>query len=365
MALLEAEDVYKSYATEEMLGFAIGAKVPALNGVSLTLEAGQTIGLTGESGSGKTTLARVLTGSDKPEAGRVTFGGQNVGKLSAGDLKKVRRVLRLISEDTTVGNGSDASVSEVLYSAIDSTGAPRDLRGYADELFKRVGLQEEMMPRRINQISGGQRQRLLIARALSLKPQIVVADEPVSNLDLDNRTVILRLFKNLQRQIGFGLIFISHSLAQVRYMTQDEGARIGTMFAGRIVEIGSGRDFFSAAVHPYSKSLIASNPNLSPLPGQAFDLPGDEYRAWEMVDEVNAAETMEGVLSMRGQNALAASKARQPGCPYDDWCPERFERCPQETPRLLPVIARPDRSPLPPAAQNPAHTAACFHYMNQ
>ncbi len=377
--LIEATNLGKAYPAEAggLLGIfgAGGEPIPALNGVSLSIGEGESYGLTGESGSGKSALAKVLTGIEKADRGKVLFLGQYV---TVENRAKVRGQLRYISDDG-LNNLSPSDpknrLDNLLYGLSDKFGEGGNKnanRAWADELIRRVGLQQDDLKRFPHQISGGQRQRFNIARALVVKPKLIICDEPVSNLDVQYRTDMLNLLKFVGRQNNTAFLFISHNPSEVRYFVGT--GRIGVMFAGRLMEEIPGRILFDDAVHPYTKTLLAANEAPTPVPASAFDAERvfakaerDQFDAPEFQTFESQASDLSagGSVSSLGQQA-AANKA---GCPFYNWCPERFERCAQETPKLLPVTRYRSQSgedlPLPPAQIDERHKAACFHYIDQ
>lgn len=374
--LIEATNLVKAYASEEgLLGiFGGGSKIPALNGVSLAIQEGEFYGLTGESGSGKSSLANVLAGYEKADRGKVVFMGQPLT-----DRSSVQGRLRYISDEIFSGlNSNDPKnrLDNMLYSVADkfagnSSGRPGG-RTYAKELIRRVGLTEEDLERFPHQISGGQRQRFAIARALVANPKLIICDEPVSNLDLQYRTEMLNLLKSVGKQNGIAFIYISHNPSEVRYFVGE--GRVGVMFAGRLMEEVSGRELFNKATHPYTKSLLAANDAPAPVPAAAIDA----ERAFSRVEfeEADAPQyrTLEAEasdLSERGNQAAASQliAANKQACPFYNWCPEHFDRCTQVTPQLLTVTRyRTDNGTdesLPADQIEPQHKAACLHYIEQ
>ncbi len=372
--LLEVTDLVKSYPAEDggFLGglFGSGQRIPALNGISFSLQEGEIMGLIGESGCGKSALARIIYGEEKPDRGKVLFNGKLLTVMSEPELKTVRRNLRYLPEDAFLGLTNDPKnrVDNLLYDLIERyppTDGKATGKAAANSMLERVGLGEEYLERFPHQLSGGQRQRLAIARALMLRPRLIIADETVSNLDLGTRTQMLNLMKQTGRQNRTAFIFISHNPSMVRYFVG--AGRLAVMFAGRLVEMLPANEIFDRAVHPYTKNLMQANPTPSPLPGAALDpaLAFSEEARLEAEDV--SLETLESELSAEGSMALSAqiAAASRPGCPYYRWCPERQPRCQTETPRLLPVTYRKNGSeyqPLPAEEVNPDYQAACLPY---
>jgi oligopeptide transport system ATP-binding protein len=375
--LLQVINLVKSYPAEDggflsgLLGGS-GQRIPALNGVSFTLNEGEILGLIGESGSGKSALARIIAGQEKPDKGRVIFRGKNVSAMSEGEVKTLRPHLRYLSEDALTGLTNDPKnrVDRLLFDLIEKfpPSGGGSAREAATRMLQRVGLNDDYLNRFPNQLSGGERQRLALARALLLRPRLIVADEPVSNLDLNTRTGMLNLMKQLGREYKIAFIFISHDPSMVRFFAGN--GRIGLLFAGRLMEELPARELFSRGTHPYTKTLLEVNPAPSPLPGSALD-PARAFTEMERVDSNTLhLDTLESESSEEGNIAASAqlAAANHQGCPFYRWCPEQFERCPVETPQLLTVtkkLVEGQYLPLDPAEIEPSHRAACLRYIDQ
>jgi ABC-type oligopeptide transport system ATPase subunit len=304
--------------------------------------------------------------------------GKPLNSASEVEVKKARRYLRYIGEENFSGltNEPKNRLDNLLYSMVDRYPNPDGKAGgraFALELLKRVGLNEDMLERFPTQISGGQRQRYAIARALATRPRLVIADEPVSNLDLDSRTQVLNLMRRLGRENGTSFLFISHDPSMVRYFA-DQG-RTAVMFAGRIMEVIPTSQLFDQPTHPYTRTLLEVNSTPGPLPGAALNPAQEIAEAQKRLAETENTtlfDTLEGAASdlSLGGNITAAAQlvaANRPGCPYYRWCPERIELCQTERPKLATVVRR--RNPnsgeylsLAQSEINPQHKAACIHY---
>jgi ABC-type glutathione transport system ATPase component len=257
-ALLEVRDLVKEYAGRGGL-LRRGAPHRAVDGVSFSVARGETLGLVGETGCGKTTVARMIAGLLTPTSGEVRFAGVEVAACRGRRLKALRRELQVVFQDPqgslngrkTVG----AIVAEpfVIHGLLPERGARR--RRVA-ELIEHVGLDPSLLSRRPADLSGGQRQRVGIARALALEPKLIIADEPVSALDVSVQAQILNLLRDLQRDLGLTLVFISHDLAVVRHMSD----RIVVMQAGKAVEIADADELYANPAHAYTRTLLASVP---------------------------------------------------------------------------------------------------------
>lgn len=263
MPLLEIRDLVKIYtAGEGAFGNAV-RHVRAVNGVSLDIQAGETLGLVGESGCGKSTLGRMILRLIEPTSGSVRFDQQNVLTASSSGLRRLRRDMQIIFQDPFASLNPRMKIEEIISEPLvihSENGRPSraSLRQKAVEMLHAVGLEEVALQRYPHEFSGGQRQRIGIARALALRPRFIVCDEPVSALDVSVGAQIVNLLKQLQREFGLTYLFISHSMPVVRYLSD----RIAVMRAGEIVEIGTSDDITSRPQHEYTRSLLAATPEV-------------------------------------------------------------------------------------------------------
>jgi peptide/nickel transport system ATP-binding protein len=256
--LLELTNLVKEYPiTSGVLQRQVGS-VKAVSGVSFSVPAGTTFGLVGESGCGKTTIGKMIVALEKPNAGAVTLGGLNVSRLRGAELRRKRRDLQLMFQDPHSSLDPRMRVGAIISEplAVQHLGSRRAQRDRVFELLGEVGLPRNAVERYPHEFSGGQRQRIGLARALTLNPRLIVADEPVSALDVSIRAQVLNLMKRLQTSHGLTYVVISHDLAVVKYMAE----RIGVMYLGKLVEIGSAQDIYERAAHPYTAGLIATIP---------------------------------------------------------------------------------------------------------
>jgi peptide/nickel transport system ATP-binding protein len=256
--LLQITNLVKEFPiTSGVLQRKVGA-VHAVSDVSFSVPAGTTFGLVGESGCGKTTIGKVIVALEKPNSGSVTLGDVDVSKLSGGELRRKRRDLQLMFQDPHSSLDPRMRVGAIIGEplAIQHMGSKRAQRDRVFELLGEVGLPRNAVERYPHEFSGGQRQRIGLARALTLNPRLIVADEPVSALDVSIRAQVLNLMKRLQASHGLTYVVISHDLAVVKYMAD----RIGVMYLGKLVEVGSGQDIYERAAHPYTAGLIATIP---------------------------------------------------------------------------------------------------------
>jgi oligopeptide/dipeptide ABC transporter ATP-binding protein len=243
------------------------ASVKAVSDVSFAVPAGTTFGLVGESGCGKTTIGKLIVALEKPNSGAISLNGEDVSKLRRGDLRRKRRDLQLMFQDPQSSLDPRMRVGTIIAEplAVQHLGSKRAQRDRVFELLSEVGLPRNAVERYPHEFSGGQRQRIGLARALTVNPRLIVADEPVSALDVSIRAQVLNLMKRLQASHGLTYIVISHDLAVVKYMAD----RIGVMYLGKLVELGSGQDIYERAAHPYTAGLLATIPVPNPTKERA------------------------------------------------------------------------------------------------
>ncbi|MEV4821319.1 dipeptide ABC transporter ATP-binding protein [Micromonospora sp. NPDC049274] len=258
--ILEVSDLVKHYPVTQGVVFkkTVG-QVKAVDGVSFGLRSGETLGVVGESGCGKSTLARVLMNLEKPTAGSVVYKGQDISKLSGGALRRLRRQIQLVMQDPYTSLNPRMTVGDLIGEPfeIHPEVAPRgSRRAKVRELLDLVGLNPEHINRYPHQFSGGQRQRIGIARALALRPEVIVCDEPVSALDVSIQAQVMNLLEKLQTELGLSYIFIAHDLSVVRHLSD----RVAVMYLGKIVEIGTEDEIYERPTHPYTQALLSAVP---------------------------------------------------------------------------------------------------------
>jgi oligopeptide/dipeptide ABC transporter ATP-binding protein len=297
-----------------------GGTVRAVDGVSLDIDAGSTYGLVGESGCGKSTLGRCILRLIEPTSGQVIYGGRDFLKLSGKELRQARSGIQMVFQDPAMSLDPKMRVGETLMEAlaIHGIGTREERFGAALDLMLRLGFQKEHFFRFPHQFSGGQKQRIGLARALILRPQLIVCDEPVSALDVSVQAQIINLLRDVQKDTGVAYLFITHNLSIVRYISD----RIGVMYLGRLVEEGPTEEIFSRYAHPYTEALLSAA------------APPDPHVRTRRV-------TLKGEVP----SPLSIYK----GCVFASRCPRAEEQCTHVRPGLTPV----DGSPV--------HRAACFY----
>jgi peptide/nickel transport system ATP-binding protein len=269
--LLEVRNLTKVFPLgESIFGGGAQGEVRAVDDVSFDIHSGETLGLVGESGSGKSTLGRLVLRLIEPTSGSVRFDGRDLRAATHGEMRRLRRDMQIIFQDPFGSLDPRMSVEDIIAEPLiihGETGAPplsRALRqggihARVAELLRAVGLDESILPRFPHEFSGGQRQRIGIARALALRPRFIVADEPVSALDVSVGAQIVNLLARLQREFGLTYLFISHSMPVVRYLA----TRIAVMYQGKLVEVGTTEQITTAPRHAYTRSLLEATPEVA------------------------------------------------------------------------------------------------------
>jgi oligopeptide transport system ATP-binding protein len=285
----------------------VGA-VQAMSDVSLNIRAGETLGVVGESGCGKSTLGRVVCRLYEPTSGQIVFDQQDITSMEGAELKAARRNMQMIFQDPYASLNPRMPILEILAEPyrLHKVGKPSEHKDMVVELLRTVGMRPETMYRFPHEFSGGQRQRIGIARAIALRPKMVICDEAVSALDVSIQSQVLNLLVELQRSLNLTYIFISHDLAVVRYISD----RIAVMYLGKVVEIADRDVLYQTPAHPYSRALLSSLP-----------VPDPRRR--------HARETLEGDVP---------SPARPPsGCRFHTRCKFAQDICKQQDPELKPT----------------------------
>jgi peptide/nickel transport system ATP-binding protein len=313
-ALLRVEDLVVEFPATR------GHRVHAVSGISLDVLPGETLGLVGESGCGKSTTGRAIMQLPRPTGGRVFFGGTDLVGLRGEAIRRVRPDMQLIFQDPISSLNPRRKVADIVAEPLRvwNRGTPADRARIVDETLEAVGLDPAVArPRRPHQFSGGQCQRISIARALVLQPRLVICDEPVSALDVSVQAQILNLLEDMKDRFGLTLIFIAHDLAVVKHVSD----RVAVMYLGKLCEVGPPDRLYAEPAHPYTAALLAS----IPMP--------DPDAAAALKAATPAAE--EGAAAARGE--LPSPLAPPSGCRFRTRCPRAQERCAAEEPRLRPL----------------------------
>jgi oligopeptide/dipeptide ABC transporter ATP-binding protein len=305
--LLELRGVRKSFSVSRG-SFGRRARLVAVDDVALEVAPGETLGLVGESGCGKSTLARLALRLIEPDAGEIRFDGRDLRALGRSEMRATRRYLQIVFQDPFASLNPRMTVGETIGEGLRvhrlARGAALEAR--VAELLEIVGLSPDHAARYPHEFSGGQRQRIGIARALALEPRLVVADEPVSSLDVSIQAQILNLLLDLQERFGLAYLFISHDLRVVRHLSR----RVAVMYLGRIVETAPAAELYARPQHPYTEALLAAVPVPDPSRRHArVALAGD----------------------------VPSPIDPPPGCPFHPRCPKAIDRCKVERPQLREV----------------------------
>ena len=315
--LVEVTDLRKYFPVRGGLFRRVVAQIKAVDGVSLVVNPGQTLGLVGESGCGKSTLGRTILRLQEPTSGAIRFAGEDITRLSRKELLPWRRRMQVVFQDPYGSLSPRRTVAQTVREPLDvhRVGTAAERQSRVAELLDVVGLSPKAAGRYPHEFSGGQRQRVGIARALALNPQFIVADEPVSALDVSVQSQVLNLISRLQRERGIAFLFISHDLAVIQHVSD----HIGVMYLGKLVELAPAGELFRTPLHPYTEALLSAVPQVGRQGRSRIVLSGD----------------------------VPSPRAPPAGCPFHTRCPKVMDAC-RTTPPAL-------KSP----AGNTTRTVAC------
>jgi len=281
--------------------------VHAVEDINLEIVEGETLGIVGESGCGKSTLGRMIVRLEEPTAGEIIFEGEDLAKLSNKNLRSMRKRLQMIFQDPYASLNPRRQIGKIVEEPLRVHGVDKAEREkIAKDLLRRVGLDLEAYEKYPHEFSGGQRQRVVIARALALSPRLVVADEPVSALDVSIQAQVLNLFNDLQKEFNLTYIFIAHDLGVVRHVSD----RIAVMYLGKLVELAPADDLYESPAHPYTKALLSANPRM------------------------NSDDKTERII-LKGD--IPNPINRPSGCVFHPRCPKMQDLCKSESPALIQI----------------------------
>ncbi len=261
-AILEVRNLRKCFPLKKTLTGKVTQELVAVDNVSFKLSRGETLGIVGESGCGKTTLGRTILRLHESNGGQIIFNGQDITNLKSSQLRDIRKKMQIIFQDPYSSLPPRSTVGGILSEPVEvhKIVPPSEIKSYVLDLMDKCGLRDYYYERYPHEFSGGQRQRICIARALSVNPELVICDEPVSALDVSIQAQIINLLKKLQHDLNLTYVFISHDLSVVKFISD----KIGVMYLGSMVEFGSKDDIFSNPLHPYTQALFSAIPQPDP-----------------------------------------------------------------------------------------------------
>lgn len=315
--ILEIRDLNVHFPIKKgTFGKQTGA-VKAVNGISLSIQKGETLGIVGESGCGKSTLARTILGLVKPTSGEILFEGQNILDFTHKQMHELRRDIQMVFQDPFTSLNPRMNVGEIIAAPLKAYKKVSNLKSRVLELMELVGLKPEYYNRLPHEFSGGQRQRIGIARAIALEPKLIICDEPVSALDVSVQAQVINLFEDLQKELNLTYMFIAHDLSVIKHIAD----KVAVMYLGKVMEMSDSESFYRDARHPYTNALLSAIP-----------LPDPEK------EKVRERIVLKGDLP---------SPANPPiGCVFHTRCPAATDYCRTHTPKL---------------AGDNEHVVACFY----
>ena len=303
--LLEVKNLRKCFPIQKNLLGKVEKELVAVDDVSFTLKAGETLGIVGESGCGKTTMGRTILKLHQPSGGQIIFNGEDITSYKNSEMRHLRTDMQIIFQDPYSSLPPRATVGDILSEPVKvhNIVPANQVKDYVMDLMEKCGLRDYYYERYPHEFSGGQRQRICIARALSVKPKLVVCDEPVSALDVSIQAQIINLLKELQRSMNLTYLFISHDLSVVKYISD----RVIVMYLGNIVEQAPAEELYANPLHPYTKALIDSLPVSNP---------------WDEKRKVKISGSIPSAVNVPS------------GCRFHPRCPYATDRCRQEAPEV-------------------------------
>ena len=302
-AILEVRNLRKCFPIKKTITGKVTQELIAVDDVSFKLKAGETLGIVGESGCGKTTLGRAILKLHQPSGGRIIFNGKDITDYTSAQMREIRKEMQIIFQDPYSSLPPRSTVGGILSEpvSVHNIVPKSEVKNYVLDLMEKCGLRDYYYEPYPHEFSGGQRQRICIARALSVKPKLVICDEPVSALDVSIQAQIINLLKKLQKEMNLTYVFISHDLSVVKFISD----KIGVMYLGSMVEYGTKEDIFSNPLHPYTQALFSAIPNPDP-------------------------DVKMNRIILRGDIPSPANPPK--GCRFHTRCPHAKEICSQEVP---------------------------------
>ena len=319
MPILEVKNLRKTFPIKKSITGKVLQELVAVDNASFTLNAGETLGIVGESGCGKTTMGRTILKLHPSNGGQIIFNGEDITNYNTKQMRPIRTKMQIIFQDPYSSLPPRSTVGDILSEPVlvHNIVPKSQVKEYVMDLMEKCGLRDYYYERYPHEFSGGQRQRICIARALSVKPDLVICDEPVSALDVSIQAQIINLLKDLQKSMGLTYLFISHDLSVVKFISD----KIGVMYLGSMVEYGAKKDIFDNPLHPYTKALFSAIPNPNP------------------------DEKMQRIVL----NGDIPSPANPPsGCKFHTRCPQAMEICKTVCPKYR--------------EYEPGHFTACHLY---
>lgn len=318
-ALLEVRDLEVYFPIKKGVFQKTTGNVKAVNGLNLSVNKGETLGIVGESGCGKSTLARTILGLEKPTSGDILFEGKSILHYNAKQMHQLRRDIQMVFQDPFTSLNPRMKVSDIIAAPLKAYKMTHNIEKRVKELMDLVGLKPEYQDRLPHEFSGGQRQRIGIARAIALEPKLIVCDEPVSALDVSVQAQVINLFEDLQKELDLTYVFIAHDLSVIKHIAD----KVSVMYLGKMMEMSDSESFYNHAQHPYTSALLSA----IPLPDPEKD------------------KTRERII-LKGE---LPSPANPPtGCVFHTRCPIARDYCKENSPQLE-------------SKGDDEHTVACFY----